>query len=79
MVPDWEAFFAPRGLTVPGRLHIVYRERGGALRLVGGAEVPWSYRIVDPRTGSIVATGRRVDGEPIVMPGDGPRVVIFFD
>jgi hypothetical protein len=79
MVPDWERFLAPRGLTVPGRLHLVYQEQGGDLRLLEGAGVPWHYRVVDPRTGKVLTTGRRVDGEPITSPDRSPRLVIFHD
>ncbi|XVU27753.1 DUF4038 domain-containing protein [Actinoplanes sp. CA-054009] len=76
MAPDWETFLSPRGLRVPGRLHIVYLENGGPLRMLRDRGTPPGYRIVDPRTGHVTATGRLASGETLDT-GRGPRVVIF--
>jgi hypothetical protein len=78
MAPDWETFISPHGLRVPGELHVVYQETGGPLRMMGDRGTPPDYRVVDPRTGEVVATGRLSPGEvlePSTPPG--PRVVIF--
>jgi hypothetical protein len=78
MAPDWETFLSPRGLRVPGRLHIVYQENGGPLRMLQDRETPPAYRIVDPKTGHVTATGHLHPGETIdADPDRHPRVVIF--
>jgi hypothetical protein len=77
MESDWETFVSPRGLRVPGRLHIVYQENGGILRAQREDDLPMNYRIVDPRTGDVLATGRRSPGEPIEDDRHTARLVIF--
>ncbi|HUR03055.1 MAG TPA: DUF4038 domain-containing protein [Nonomuraea sp.] len=79
MEPDWETFLTPRGLRVPGRLHVVYQQNGGVLRLAREEGVPIGYRIVDPRTGRTVATGRREPGRLIEDREHVARVIIFCD
>ncbi|MFG1688242.1 DUF4038 domain-containing protein [Nonomuraea sp. NPDC049269] len=79
MEPDWQTFISPRTLRVPGRLHVVYQEHGGALRPKREDELPVAYRVVDPRTGDILATGRRSPGEPIEDDRHTARIVIFYD
>lgn len=76
MAPDWTKAIATRALGVPGRLFLVYREHGGRVP-VFDATVPLGYRIVDPRDGSVVATGRRESPtDPLPDPGGEPRVYI---
>ncbi|MEV1173530.1 hypothetical protein [Nonomuraea sp. NPDC049784] len=77
MEPDWETFISPRALSVPGRLHVVYQENGGALRLMREEGLPARYRVIDPRTGDILAEGRREPGRPIADEHQAPRVVVF--
>ena len=63
---------------MPGLLHIVYQESGAPLRMMQERETPSEYRIVDPRTGRVTATGRLRPGEVIAADRHGePRVVIF--
>ena len=38
-----------------------------------------AYRVVDPRTGDILATGRRSPGKPIEDDRHTARIVIFHD
>ena len=79
MTPDWQSSLTPRGLTVPGRLHIAYQEHGGLLRIVDDA-VPRNYRIIDPKTGKTVQTGTRNPGTGVIDDDRlVPRVVIFYD
>lgn len=80
MSPDWQTCINPRGLTVPGRLHIAYQEAGGPLRIMNDDGLPMNYRIVDPRTGRTVRTGTR-EPDTAIIDGDrgAPRVVIFCD
>lgn len=79
MEPDWQTFVSPRTLRVPGRLQIVYQERGGPLRAMREEGLPRRYRIVDPRTGAIIGRGERTPGEPIDGASGEPRLVIFCD
>jgi hypothetical protein len=79
MRPDWASFLSPRGLRAGNALQISYQESGGPLIPMSADWVPRRFRIVDPRTGGIVATGDRLPDEPIPSTGDGPRVVVFFD
>jgi hypothetical protein len=76
MAPNWQVTLGRRGLLVPGRLFIGYQEEGGPLR-VFGEDVPRPYRVVDPRTGTIVGAGVRhtVDGL-LADEGEGPRIYI---
>jgi hypothetical protein len=76
MAPDWSRAIAPRALSVPGRLFLVYRENGGDVRVFDDT-VPLDYRVVDPRDGSLVAEGRRDSAtDPIPDGGGAPRVYI---
>ncbi|HEX8344166.1 MAG TPA: DUF4038 domain-containing protein [Actinoplanes sp.] len=78
MAPEWETFVNQRGLRVPGLLQIVYQEYGGLLQMVQDRDTPSHYRIVDPRTGNVTATGRLAPGGAIDEdPARGPRLVIF--
>lgn len=79
MQPDWASFLSPRGLRAGNVLQISYQETGGPLIPMLADWVPRRYRIVDPRTGKVVATGERLPDDPVPGTGDGPRVVIFHD
>ncbi|MEU4226677.1 hypothetical protein AB0F17_20465 [Nonomuraea sp. NPDC026600] len=41
--------------------------------------MPIGYRVVDPRAGRTVATGRREPGRLIEDQEHGARVIIFYD
>ncbi|MBT8225312.1 MAG: DUF4038 domain-containing protein [Dactylosporangium sp.] len=78
MRPDWETFANPRGLRAPGRLHLVYQDRGQNLRMMRDRGTPPDYRIVDPTTGRVTAHGRLRPGDVIAEdPERRPRVIIF--
>ena len=79
MVPAWQAVLAARGLLVSGRLYINYAATGGPLMLEDRITAV-AYRVIDPRTGVVVAQGRR-DPADIIIPDAGgePRVFILFD
>ncbi|MBM4413359.1 MAG: hypothetical protein FJ040_07955 [Chloroflexi bacterium] len=52
---------------------------GGPLMLFGD-DVPLTYRVVDPRTGDVVARGVRQDASEWIMDAGGaPRVYICCD
>ncbi|TFH04305.1 MAG: DUF4038 domain-containing protein [Spirochaetales bacterium] len=77
--PNWQVAISRRGLLVPHRLFVVYLSEGGELRLFTD-EVPLHYRVVDPKTGTVISTGTRANhDDQIPDTGDGPRVVIFCD
>ena len=78
MRPDWESVIAPRGLTVPDLLHIVYLEGPRRIRVAESAGPPRCYTVIDPRDGVVVARGECVPGSdlPQALP-DGPSVIIF--
>ena len=76
MAPDWTGAITGRALSVPGELFVVYRDNGGPVMIFDDT-IPLGYRIVDPRDGSVVATGKR-DSPRDVIPdaGGAPRVYI---
>ncbi|WP_369051905.1 apiosidase-like domain-containing protein [Kineococcus terrestris] len=75
--PDWTRTLHPRGLLVPGVLFLTYLAEGGDLRVLDGADVPRAYRVLDPRTGEVVAEGvREHDDSPVPDPGGAPRVYV---
>jgi hypothetical protein len=76
MAPDWTRAISGRALAVPGRMLLIYRENGGPVPVFDD-DVPLPYRIVDPRDGSVVATGKRDSPrDPLPDPGGEPRVYI---
>jgi hypothetical protein len=76
IVPNWEVTLGRRGLLQRGKLFIGYTWNGGDLR-VFGEDVPLPYRVVDPRTGAVVAEGvRAAYTDPVPGGGEGPRVYI---
>ena len=78
MAPEWETFVAPRALRVPGRLQIVYQQYGSWLPMMEERGTPRGYRIVDPLTGEVTATGQLAPGQQIDEdPERRARVVIF--
>lgn len=80
MNPDWEAVINPRGLSAPGRLHIVYAENGRRLLLAAPDALPSHYTAIDPRSGAVIAKGHGFaanEFESLGPFGDGPSVVIF--
>jgi hypothetical protein len=76
MVPNWALGICPRFLQAPSGLVLAYQENGGDLRITD-PDVPLEYRVVDPRTGDTVATGRRrAVTDPIPDPGGAPRIYL---
>ncbi|WP_214403126.1 hypothetical protein [Pseudonocardia lacus] len=76
MEPDWTSAVAARGLRIPGKFLLVYREAGGPVRITDDS-VPLPFTVLDPRTGEVVATGRRRErADPVPDPGGGPRVYL---
>jgi hypothetical protein len=74
--PDWCSAIAMRALSVPGRLWLAYRENGGPIS-VRDDRVPRDYRVIDPRTGEVVATGIRPAIDDLIPDeGGAPRVYI---
>lgn len=81
MAPDTVHSVGRSALYRPGCL-IVYLFAGGTFRVSRHEEVPSRYRVFDPRTGEVVATGEVAAADGRAVPfdtGDGPRVVIFSD
>jgi hypothetical protein len=80
MAPSWQPTLSPRGLIVPGKLYLSYAEDGGPLIMLDGEQVPRRYRVVDPRTGTVVRAGMRASAdEGIPDEGGTPRVYICYD
>jgi hypothetical protein len=80
MLPDWESTLCPRGLSVPGRLHIGYAEHGGPLRIFDGANLPRRYRVIDPRSGAVLDEGKRDDpADPVPAEYGAPLVYVLHD
>src|SRR5215471_8919411 len=84
MSPDWEAVISPRGLSVPGRLHIVYAENGHGFPLVNPGVLPRRYTVIDLRSGAVIAEGTHHEtagnGRQVLGPfGDSPCAVVFTD
>jgi hypothetical protein len=73
--PNWQVTLGRRGLLVPGRLFVCYSADGGPL-LILDQQVPRSYRVIDPRTGAVVARGHIADDGWIPDAGGAPRVFI---
>lgn len=82
MAPNWWFIYGGRGLEVPGKLYLLYRDHGAPFAVCDG-RCPRNYRILDPRTGDTLARGRlpdHRDDQPAAqvnpVPG-GPRVILF--
>jgi hypothetical protein len=79
MQPNWDCTYGGRNLLVPGKLMIRYLERGGPFAVIRD-DVPRPYRVVDPRTGAVTATGELPPGpgpQSVAVESGEPRVVIF--
>jgi hypothetical protein len=81
--PDWRIVPPRRALHVPGRLLVLYLERGGDPWTPYADRLPRRFRIYDPKAGELLLEGRLADdagGGQIVRTGtDEPRVVVFFE
>jgi hypothetical protein len=76
--PSWDLCLTTRGLVDPGVLFIGYAEHGGRwdIRDAEG-HVPAPYWLLDPRTGSVVATGRLERGGGVIEDDSTePRLLI---
>ncbi|MEM9826304.1 MAG: DUF4038 domain-containing protein [Planctomycetota bacterium] len=81
MRPNWNHTLGRRGLIVPGKLFVLYLPQGGGTS-ISSRDVPRSYRVYDPRTGEITATGRLDDADRVKFNSgskDGPRVAVFVE
>ena len=76
MEPDYRHTFGRAGLIVPGKLFVVYLPEGGDLSLASSEGVPDRYRVVDPKTGELLASG--IGHGPIPIELGAPRIVIFL-
>ncbi|MEU6606570.1 DUF4038 domain-containing protein [Streptomyces shenzhenensis] len=78
--PSWEQTMNPRGLLVPGIFYLAYAHNGGDLDFFFGETIPRPYRIVDPRSGEVIARGVRAGvNDSVADPGGAPRLFIFCD
>ena len=78
MSPNWSYTNGRRGLAVPGKLLVTYLPDGGELAIFG-KDVPEAYRVMDPRTGNIVSSGRTTGDYrkiPVAWELGVPKVVI---
>jgi hypothetical protein len=65
-----------RALSGSDGMLIVYREHGGPVPVFDDT-VPLTYTIVDPRTGSVVTTGKRASPTDVIPDAGGaPRVYL---
>lgn len=78
--PNWQVALPPRGLLVPNKLFICYKEKGGGLEMLDGSCVPRHYSVIDPKTGQTLRRGMlESNRESIPDEGREPRVYIFYD
>ncbi|HQY90169.1 DUF4038 domain-containing protein [Caldilinea sp.] len=79
MAPDYRHTYGRAALIAPGKLFIVYLPDGGLLQIepVRSVDLPRRYRVIDPTTGAVLASGEGHDG--IAIESGAPRVVIFAD
>jgi hypothetical protein len=77
MEPNYQHTYGRPGLIVPGKFYLVYLYKGGSLEIAKSEGVPEKYRVLDPKTADIVASG---EGHGwIQINTNEPRVVIFAD
>lgn len=84
MEPSVDHAISPHCLNVPGKLFIAYQENGGRLMVMDDKIGP-NYKIVDPKTGSVLASGVRQQADFangitgfIEHPEGQPRVYICW-
>ena len=77
MHPNWSYTYGRRGLAVADKLFVLYAGTGGDTVIVSD-KVPQNYRVYDPRTGTVVHTGKWSPADRTVkLPRGEPRVVVF--
>lgn len=79
MEPNWDCTYGRRGLSVPGKLFVLYLPEGGNSAILC-KDVPRSYRVYDPKTGKVMAEGTLEDKETAQAKSDSsgePRVLVF--
>ena len=79
MEPDWESVIWGRGLSVPGKLLVLYMPEPVEVR-IPVEWVPSEYRVFDPKTAEEVGTGTLEQSGPmrVLRPGgEGPKVYVF--
>ncbi|MEN9933800.1 MAG: hypothetical protein RLZZ387_379 [Chloroflexota bacterium] len=77
MRPNWDYTIGRRALAVDGKLLVVYLPDGG-MAMVVSDQVPRPYRIVDPRSGKVIARGEWSREASIVSAPEGAPAVIIF-
>jgi hypothetical protein len=75
-VPDWQVTLGRRGLRRGDAFFLCYSEAGGPLMIVSDT-VPRPYRIYDPRTGDMVASGSRDPGD-LFIPAPAGMPLVFI-
>jgi hypothetical protein len=78
MRPNWWFTYGGRGLEVPGKYYILYRETGIGFAICD-ARCPRTYRVIDPKTGEELSRGELPEKLPgqVNLDGKGPKVVVF--
>jgi len=77
--PSWSQTANPRNLLVPGVFFLAYAHDGGNLRIAFPESVPRNHRVVDPRTGEVLARGVLGEDDTVPDAGGAPRVFVFCD
>jgi hypothetical protein len=77
MQPDYHHTYGRAGLSVPGKLLVIYLPQGGGFEVVRTDDVPAYYRVFDPRSGAEIGQGQ--GHGPIITDDGEPRLVIFTD
>ncbi len=75
-VPDWQVTLGRRGLRRGDAFFLCYSEAGGPLMIVNES-VPRPYRIYDPRSGDLVASGSRDPGD-LFVPAPAGMPLVFI-
>lgn len=79
MRPDWSCTYGRRGLLIPDKLFVLYLPRGGSTAIIS-SDVPRSFRVYDPMTGSLIKSGELDSKRTAKVDcgiADKPMVVVF--
>ena len=79
MQPNWTCTYGKRGLLVPGKLFVLYLPEGGNTNILS-REVPRTYRVIDPKSGSVLREDKLRDddtAEAKCGTSGEPRVLVF--
>jgi hypothetical protein len=77
MEPDWTSSLGGRGLSVPGRLLLLYRDGAREVKLME-PDLPRHLSVLDPRSGEVIEQ-RVLDPLPETLdnPVGDPRLYVF--